>query len=281
MILLVFLNFLFLQSDSLLVKQTEVKGFANAVSLTVDAKENIYVLDADANEVVKFTNDLTYIKRNGKQGWAEGQFDSPTCVDGSSGLDIFVSDGKNKRVQRLDLELNPITVLKTNLIDFPSELQFNEPIATLVLNSRELYVLDGDNNRIVLYKDGRNPTNVFGDYTSGKGQLARPVKLLKDEKNFFYILDKELKAIIRFDNLGNYVSTLTVAGLETFTILGNILYMFNGKEIILYDLNKNSIIEKKKIPGNQLKKKIRDFLVLPNKKYFLLGKNTLSLWQEN
>lgn len=281
MILLVFLNLLFLQSDSLLVKRNEVKGFANAVSLTVDAKENIYVLDADANEVVKFTNELEYIERNGKQGWAEGQFDSPTCIDGSSGLDIFVSDGKNKRVQRLDLELNPITTLKTNLIDFPSELQFNNPIATLVTNARELYIIDGDNNRIVVYKDGRTPTNVFGDYTSGKGQLARPVKLLKDGNNFIYVLDKELKAIIRFDNLGNYVSTLTVVGLETFTILGNILYMFNSKEIILYDLSKNSLIAKKKIPENQLRKKIRDFLVLNNNKYFLLGKNTLSLWQEN
>lgn len=275
------MNFLFAQSDSILVKKTEVKGFANAVSITVDAKENVYVLDAGANEIVKFSNNLFYLKRNGKQGWADGQFDSPTNIDGSSGLDIFVADGKNKRVQRLDLELNPITVLKTNLIDFPSELQFNEPLATIVLNSRELYVIDGDNNRIVVYKDGRSPTNIFGDYTSGKGQLGRPVKMLKDGNNFIYILDKERNAIIRFDNLGNYVSTLTIVGLETFTIFDNVLYMFNGKEIILYDLAKNSIIGKKKIPNSQLKKKIRDFLVLNEKKYFLLGKNNLSLWQEN
>ena len=184
MILLLFLNFLIAGSDSLLVKSREVADFTNAVSVTTDGKENIYVLDAGTNQIVKFDNKLNYLKRNGKQGWDEGQFDSPTCIDGSSGLDIFVTDGKNKRVQRLDLELNPISILKTNLPDFTADYQFNTPVATLVLNSRELYVIDGDNNRIVIYKDGRNPSGIFGDYSSGKGQLSRPVKILKNGKNF-------------------------------------------------------------------------------------------------
>ncbi|MBK8381896.1 MAG: NHL repeat-containing protein [Ignavibacteria bacterium] len=281
MILLLFLNFLIAGSDSLLVKSREVADFTNAVSVTTDGKENIYVLDAGTNQIVKFDNKLNYLKRNGKQGWDEGQFDSPTCIDGSSGLDIFVTDGKNKRVQRLDLELNPISILKTNLPDFTADYQFNTPVATLVLNSRELYVIDGDNNRIVIYKDGRNPSGIFGDYSSGKGQLSRPVKILKDGKNFIYVLDKELKTIFRFDNLGNYINRLTIENLESFTISGNTLYMFNGKEILIYDLERNTVTDTKILPGKISKKKFRDILVLNSKKYLLLEKNTLSLWQEN
>ncbi|MBK6773817.1 MAG: NHL repeat-containing protein [Ignavibacteria bacterium] len=281
MILLLFLNFLIAGSDSLLVKSREVADFSNAVSVTTDGKENIYVLDAGTNQIVKFDNKLNYLKRNGKQGWDEGQFDSPTCIDGSSGLDIFVTDGKNKRVQRLDLELNPISILKTNLPDFTADYQFNTPVATLVLNSRELYVIDGDNNRIVIYKDGRNPSGIFGDYSSGKGQLSRPVKILKDGKNFIYVLDKELKTIFRFDNLGNYINRLTIENLESFTISGNTLYMFNGKEILIYDLERNTVTDTKILPGKISKKKFRDILVLNSKKYLLLEKNTLSLWQEN
>ncbi|MEO8210978.1 MAG: NHL repeat-containing protein [bacterium] len=280
MILLMFLNFLFASGDSTLVKEKEVNGFTNAVSVTIDGKENIYVLDATANEVVKFSNKLEYKKRNGKQGWAEGQYDSPTYVDGSSGLDIFVTDGKNKRVQRLDLELNLISILKTNLPDFPVELQFNTPIATLVLNTNELFVIDEDNRRIVKYKDGRIPTGVFGDYKSGKGQLVRPVKLLKDDKNFIYVLDKEQKSILRFDNLGNYLNRIEIKNLETFTIRGNILYLFNGKEIVLYDLDKNNVIEKKKLVVKGKRKKYKDILVLNDKTYLLLDKNALSLWVE-
>ncbi len=280
MIILLLFNLIFLKPDSMLVKENEIGGFQNAVSLTTDAKEKIYVLDAGSNQIIKFNNRLEYLKRNGKQGWAEGQFDSPTFIDGSSGLDIFVSDAKNQRVQRLDLELNPITSLKTNLPDFSPDFQYNTPVATLILNSTELYVVDGDNHRIVVYKDGRNPSNIFGDYKSGRGQLARPVKILKDEKNFIYVLDKELGSVIRFDNLGNYVSTITVDSLQTFAIKGSTLYLFDGKKIILYDLEKSSIVEKKIFPLEEQKKFYRDILVLSNEKYLLLEKNALSLWRE-
>ncbi|MBK8551496.1 MAG: NHL repeat-containing protein [Ignavibacteria bacterium] len=278
MILLIFLNFLFLKSDSLLTKEKSVADFQNAVSVAMDGKENIYVLDAGSNQIIKFSNTLEYKKRNGRQGWAEGQFDSPTFIDGSSGLDIFVTDGKNHRVQRIDLELNPIASLLTDLPDFNKELRFRTPIATLVLNSSELYVIDGDNNRIVVYKDGKNPSYVFGDYKSGKGQLGRPVKILKDGKNFIYVLDKELKAVLRFDNLGNYVNRFEIKGLENFAIRSNTLYLFDGSEITRYDLEKNSIIDKTKLPSKSRNKKYTDIFVLPNEKYLLLRKNELSLW---
>lgn len=281
MILLALINFIFLTGDSLLVKQNSVKVFENAVSVTVDAKENIYVLDAGSNQIVKFGNNLEYKKRNGKQGWAEGQFDSPAYIDGSSGLDLYVCDGKNKRIQRIDLELNPIAILRTNLVDYPVDLQFNTPIASLVLNSRELYVIDKDNSRIVVYKDGRSPAYVFGDYRSGKGQLGRPVKLLKDDKNFVYVLDLELKGIMRFDNLGNFINKIEIKNLENFAIRGRMLYLFNGKEIIKYDLDKNSIAGKKIMPLKPKSKKYNDILVLSGEKYLLLGKNELSLWVEN
>jgi len=263
------------------VKKNEIKGFTNAVSMTVDAKNNVYVLDAGANQVIKYSEELVYKIRNGKQGWLEGQFDSPTYIDGSSGLDIFITDGNNRRVQRYDLDLNPIATLKTNLSDFPIDLRYQTPIATLVLNSNQLYVIDGDNNRIVIYKDGKVPSNLFGFYTSGKGQMSRPVKMEKDGNNNIYVLDKEMKSILKYDNLGNYLSTLSIKNLESFSISGDILYMLSNKEIVLYDLNKNSIISTKIIPSKDVKKKFREILILNNKKYFLLGKNSISLWQEN
>ncbi|MBV6477540.1 MAG: hypothetical protein HGGPFJEG_00279 [Ignavibacteria bacterium] len=281
MLIILLISFIFSKGDSLLVQDKEVKDFTNAVSIASDGKENIYVLDAGMNQIVKFDKELKYLKRNGKQGWGEGQFESPTFIDGSSGLDIFVSDGRNRRILRLDLELNQISSLYTALVDFPSDLQFNTPVATLVLNSRELYVIDGDNSRIIVYKDGRSPSSIFGDYTSGKGQLSRPVKMVKDAANNIYVLDKELSAIFRFDNLGNYVNKVEMKGLESFTVFGNTMYVLKGNEIILYDLDKRSITGTKKISGKNSKKKFRDILILNNKKYLLLSKNTLSLFREN
>ena len=137
---------------------------------------------------------------------------------------------------------------------------------------------DADNNRIVVYKDGRNPSGVFGDYKSGKGQLIHPVKILKDSRNFIYVLDKEQKAIVRFDNLGNYLNKLEISDLENFAIRGNTLYLFNGKEITRYDLERSSVIDKLSLPESSRKKKYTDILVLTDEKYLLLKKNELSLW---
>ena len=290
MIILLFLNFLFGMSfgalreasagatDSLLIKENEIKGFTNAVSMTIDAKENLYVLDADRNEILKFNTDFNLVKRNGKQGWDKGQFDSPTYIDGSSGLDIFVSDGKNKRIQRFDLELNYISSLNTAQEDFPTQFQFNTPFSTLVINTNQLYVVDSDNNRIIAY-DGNLPVQIFGDYKSGKGELRRPVKILKDDRNFIYVFDKESSSILAFDNLGNYISQYQVTGLETYTIRDNILYLYDGKGITIYDLNTRSIVNKLFLPKSKKKYAFTDIRVLSNERYLLLGKKSLSLWR--
>ena len=124
-------------------------SFSNAVSMTIDGKNNIYVLDNAANEVVKLSSDLTFIKKIGRKGWDNGEFDFPTYIDGSSGLDIYVCDGKNFRIQRFDLNLSYISSLVTNTETFDNNLKFNKPYSCVIINSSDLYVIDGVNFRIV------------------------------------------------------------------------------------------------------------------------------------
>ncbi|MBK7252877.1 MAG: hypothetical protein IPI04_02915 [Ignavibacteria bacterium] len=45
-------------------------------------------------------------------------------------------------------------------------------------------MIDGDNNRIVIYKDGRNPSGIFGDYSSERTAF-QTCKILKDGKISF------------------------------------------------------------------------------------------------
>ena len=125
--------------------------------MTMDGKGFIYVLDNEANEIIKFSSDLVFIKRVGKKGWDYGEFDNPTYIDGSSGLDIYVCDGKNFRVQRFDLNLTFISSLLTNTETFDNNLRFNNPVASVIMHSSELYVIDGDNPRIVKYLDAQTP----------------------------------------------------------------------------------------------------------------------------
>jgi len=251
------------------------QSFSNAISITGDGKGFIYVLDKSKNEITKLDSNLNIIKKSGDYGWASGQFISPTYIDASSGLDIFVSDGNNYRVQRLDLNLAFISELKTNTITFNPEFQFNTPVATLIVNSNNLFVIDKDNKRIVIYQNGEKPSNSFGDFKTSPTPLIEPVKLLKDNNNNIYILDKGYNKILIFDNFGNFIKTIELDNVKTFSIFNNNLYIISGNEIFIYEPQKNAFSEKISLPENY-QNKITDLLIYNSEKYFILEKNKLS-----
>jgi hypothetical protein len=267
------------EPDSLLISINEISGFKNAVSIAKDNKENIYLLDKEANEIIKFDGDLNLVKRNGRQGWNNGQFDSPTFIDASSGLDLYVCDPRNYRIQRFDLDLIFIASLRTDNKSFHESLQFKTPLSSVVINANDLYVVDGDNNRIVIFPNGAEPVSTFGDYRSGRGELIQPEKIMKDGNNYIYILDKKYRQVYRYDNLGNFVKRISIPSLETFTIFENRLYLFDGKDIFQYDLDRNTFTGKKTLLQSGRGKNFTDFLVLSSEKYLLLEKNSLSLWK--
>lgn len=273
---MIFLNiFIFLNS---LIFQDPI--FKNAVSITTDGKGFIYVLDKDRNEISKLDSNLNLIKRSGDFGWKQGQFSNPTYIDGSSGLDILVSDPSNYRVQRLDLNLAFITELKTNTETFLPEFKFNTPTATLVVNSNDIYAIDYDNRRIVIFPKGTNPNNSFGDFKTNKIPLTEPVKLLKDNNNYIYILDKGYKSIIKFDSFGNFLQKLSLNNIKTFSMYNNQLYILTeDNKITIFDPASNSYKEEISLSSSYDAKKITDILIYNTEKYFILEKNKLSFFK--
>ncbi len=277
MILLLILNILFFSSDSLLVKEKEVAGFSNAVSITMDGLGSVYVLDSESNEIIKYNSSLEEIKRIGRKGWNNSEFDNPTYIDGSSGLDIIVSDGNNYRIQRFDLKLGYISSLYTNSETFLSEYKFNRPVATIIVNSNDLYVIDSDNNRVVTFPRGFAPTTTFGDFRAGKGSLQEPVKILKDSENFLYIFDKKRNAIMKYDNFGNFIKSIKADDIKTFSLYNDNLYILNSNGIWLYNTEKNAFIEKKIISEDLNLDNITDLLIYNEKTYLVLLKNYIIL----
>jgi len=61
--------------DTSFAMQYEYQGFRNAVSIVSDVKGDIYVLDNGSNEIIKLSVNLTELKRTGKKGWGNGEFD--------------------------------------------------------------------------------------------------------------------------------------------------------------------------------------------------------------
>jgi hypothetical protein len=267
-----------------IIEVGRVEGFQNAISITGDGKGNIYVLDNFSNELIKFTFNLKEVKRVGRKGWAAGEFDSPTFVDCSTGLDIYVCDGKNYRIQRFDLNLSYIATILTNAETIDSRFKFDTPLSSTILGSN-MYVLDGENKRIVVYKtQNYSPFTSFGGFQSAEPPFIQPVKILSDNNNMMlYVYDKGRSAIYVYDNFGTYVKYIAYSNIKGVSVLNNYLYILTNEEIVEYNLIKNSYESLIKINDSIEKGSITDILFYskePDKSYFfVLYKDKLILYK--
>lgn len=276
MFLLLLLNLVFINNDSLLVKNTEAGDFSNAVSITSDGKGNIYILDAMKNEIVKYDESLKEIKRAGRKGWGNGEFDTPTCIEGSSGLELNISDGKNYRIQKLDLNLSYIGSIFTNYKTFPDNLQYQTPVSTVFVNPY-IYAIDGENNRIVTYASQNQsmymPVFSFGGFQSAQKPMAKPEKIVKDGLNNIYILDKKLNTIFKYDNFGNYINSFESQNIKSISASNYQLFILTDEEILIYDSKKNAFTGKYSFIEKINAKNITDFIVFSSSQFFILEKS--------
>ena len=260
--------------------RNEPINFKNAISMTTDGKGYIYVLDNEANEIVKLSSDLTFVKRMGKKGWDYGEFDTPTYIDGSSGLDIYVCDGKNFRVQRFDLNLAFVSALITNTETFDNNFKFNNPVASVIMHSSELYIIDGDNPRIIKYLDSQTPVLSFAGYQSVDASLSKPVKILKDSYNSLYVFDKGRNAVMVYDNFGNFIKSIKYGNVVSVSIYKDVLYILNSDyEVVKYDARKGALSDKFSVLISSNPEKIKDFLVYSSDKFFILEKDNLNFYK--
>lgn len=279
MYLLLLLNILFFNGDSILVKSNELSGFLNAVSITSDGKGKIYVLDALSNEIIKFDESLKEIKRSGRKGWANGEFDSPTCIEGSSGLELHVSDPRNFRIQNFDLNLSYISSIYTNYESFPDNLKYQTPVSTVFVNPY-IYSIDGENNRIVTYQYQNQsmyqPSFSFGGFQSAQKPMSKPVKIVKDGLNNVYIFDSKLNTIFKYDNFGSYLNSLESKYIKSISVFNNQLFILTDSEILIYDAKKNAYTGKYLFAEPVMSEKLRDFIVFSSTQFYLLEKTKIT-----
>lgn len=266
-----------------IVEVERVSGFQNAVSIATDGKGYIYVLDNFSNELIKYTSSLKEVKRIGRKGWSAGEFDSPTSIDCSTGLDIYVCDGKNYRIQRFDLNLSYVTSLTTNSEIIDPRFKFDTPLASTILSSN-MYVLDGENKRIIVYKtQNYTPFASFGGFQSAEPPFVQPVKILSDNNMKLYVYDAGRSTVYVYDNFGTYVKQIPYPNIKGVSVLNDYLYILAGDEIIEYNLNKNSFESIIKVDNLIEKGAFTDVLFyskeLDKSYFFVLYKDKLILYK--
>ena len=168
----------------------------------VDIYGVIYVLDSQSSLLRVFDAAGKLGREVGGQGWNNEQFDQPQGIWARNGLNIFVADYGNHRIQRYDRTISYVATLYSRDEDNPA-IRFGYPTDVSVSRQGDLFLCDGENVRILKVNQADQVDRSFGGPGAGKGALSAPTMVEVGPGDFVYVLDEE--RIVVFDSFGNYV----------------------------------------------------------------------------
>jgi hypothetical protein len=169
--------------------------------IDVDIHGGIYLVDRERNSVARLAPDLHVEREVGGAGWGNDQFDRPSGIWARNGIDVFVSDEGNHRIQRFDGRFNYVCTYSTQESDNPGE-RFRYPSDVAVSRFSDLYICDSENSRIVKLDAQGNFSSAFGGIDAGKGRLQGRDRIGIGPDDRIYVLDGG--RIVEFDAFGNF-----------------------------------------------------------------------------
>jgi tripartite motif-containing protein 71 len=179
----------------------------NASGIALDPVGTVYVADTGNNRIQKFGSDGEYLAEAGDFGWEPGQFNQPTGVaTGRSGLEIYVADSQNNRIQILSPHFGLIAIVGGREAEGPIPLGNLSGIA--VTADGEIYVSDQDADQVVQISSFSRTDRSFGGYGYGAGNVQRPLGLDVGEKGEVFVCDSHNDQIAVFDRFGNFSRVL-------------------------------------------------------------------------
>jgi hypothetical protein len=188
-------------------------GIANAQTpvplpgtrIDVDVMGNIFVLDARAGTLTLYDRGMQIVTQTGGPGWENGRFDEPAGLWARNGLDVFVADFGNHRVQRFDRSLSFVSSLSTREAQNPRE-RIGYPTDVALSRLGDLFVCDTENIRIAKVNAQNQVEFTFGDFGAGRGRLSHPTQVEIGPGETILVLDPP--RVVLFDSFGNFISTL-------------------------------------------------------------------------
>jgi hypothetical protein len=168
--------------------------------LDADVFGNLYVIDGERCTLSMLDTGFVVRMEVGGPGWRPGEFDRPEGIWARNGLDLYVADYGNHRIQRFDRALAFVSSLSGR-----DEGTFGYPMDVALSRLGELFVVDGENQRIV--KLGTSvPGGVFGGFDAGSGKLHAPSRIAIGPSDRLYVLDGA--RIVVYDVFGNFLEEL-------------------------------------------------------------------------
>jgi DNA-binding beta-propeller fold protein YncE len=157
--------------------------------------------------VQKFDPQGLYLGEIGGFGWEEGQFNRPIGLSAREGLNIYVVDSENKRVQRFDRSLNYLSAIPTSPEE-EQELAFGFLQGIELASTGEIFVTDVENEQVVKLTSFGELERFFGGFASGSERLRAPAGLAVAPGNAVCVADGGNDRIAIFDAFGGFQGSI-------------------------------------------------------------------------
>lgn len=212
-------SFIFTSFQSLpsLVSESSFANLYNPRGISIDPAGTIYVADTDKDLILRFNPAGDSTGEVGGYGWGDFQFDAPYDVCATNGVEIYVADYNNHRIQRFDRTLANVATLYTrNSSD--DALRFGYPSGVAVSRLGDLFICDDENVRILKVNTFSTVERTFGGYGQGSGSLTMPQQVAIGPHDEVFVSDKGRIAV--YDNFGNYLTSIGIGILHDPTGIG-------------------------------------------------------------
>jgi hypothetical protein len=212
----------------------EIGGFREVVAASIDPSGNVYIVDRDAHMVHKLDRNVFIEYSIGGYGWGNHEFDRPSDIWAENGIDVFVADYGNHRVQRYDRRLSYVGTLETRTMGFEIE-QFGYPVSVAMNRQGDLYVVDEENLRIVSFGGFDRHRRTFGGMEAGRFRISSPRKLELYGDDLIVVRDGN--RLLFFDQFGSpyreFPSRL-LPRYKDFSIVGDYIFILLDESIDIY-----------------------------------------------
>ncbi len=191
-------------ADTLLREEFAVGSFHSATRLAVNAQGWVYVIDNHENTVTLLRGATEQVITVGSYGWSTTSFDTPTGIT-TDGLNVYISDFNNHRIQRFDRNLNYLSSFSTR--DSSAVVaQFGFPAGVALSRFGDLFILDSENRRVMKFADQFRFERSFGGLDADRGRLRQPVKVIVAPNDHLYVLESD--RLVEFDYFGNLLRVI-------------------------------------------------------------------------
>jgi sugar lactone lactonase YvrE len=197
------------------------KPFGQVRGVALDKEGDLYAVDGENSQVLKFDPTGKFLMQWGSKGTADGQFimsglqgaDTTGFVVVDSHGNVYVTE--NNRVQKFDS--NGKFLAKWGTAG-SGDGQFGLALAIAIDAQDNLYVVDINNNDIQKFDSSGKFLVRWGGDGSGPGQFKEPTSVAIDKQGNVLVAEARTGRLQKFDSNGKYLGEAVLGAVDHLVI---------------------------------------------------------------